>query len=254
MRRGEGRLKLLLMAGSGEARLLARELARIEGVRALASLAGSTRDPARLAIPTRRGGFGGAAAHREFLRRGGFDAILDATHPFAHRIKARSAALARELSLPCLHLIRPPWRPGPGDDWTEIADPAQAPEHIPPSATVFLATGRGTLARFGALADGRYLISRQIEPPETPFPFPRGEYHLGRPPFSVADEETLFRRLGVNWLVVKNAGGTGARAKLVAARRIGLPVLMLARPEPPPGPVVESVTRALDWVAGLRGK
>ena len=246
-------MRLLLLAGSGEARALAGHLARMEGVEAVASLAGATRDPAPLPVPTRKGGFGGRAAQREYLRAGRFDAILDATHPFAHRIKARTADLARELELPCLHLIRPAWRAGPGDDWTEISHPGEAALHVPPGAIVFLATGRGTLLCFGRLASaGRRLISRQIDPPGAPFPWPGGQYLVGRGPFSVADEITLFQRLGVTWLVVKNAGGEGARAKLMAARALGLPVLMLARPAPPPGKVVTQVAEALAWVERQR--
>ncbi len=244
-------MKLLLMAGSGEARLLARALAGMDGVSTVASLAGATRAPARLAVETRRGGFGGRAAQAEYMRAQGFDAVLDATHPFAHRIKARTAAIAAEIGLPCLHLIRPPWRPGPGDAWTEIAEPAEASAHIPPGATVFLATGRGTLAGFATLR-GRRVISRQIELPEAPFPWEGGEYLPGRPPFSVADELALFKRLQVDWLVVKNAGGEGARAKLDAARRLGIPVLLLARPAPPRGPIVSDTAAALAWVERQR--
>ncbi len=244
-------MKLLLMAGSGEARELARALAKMEGVATIASLAGATRDPARLAVPTRRGGFGGAAAQRAFMDEQGFDAVLDATHPFADRIKTRTAEIAADLGLPCLHVIRPKWRPEPGDDWTEIADPGEAPEHISPGSVVFLATGRGSLQGFRGLR-ARRLISRQIDPPDAPFPWPGGAYLVGRPPFCVADEIALFRRLQVDWLVVKNAGGIAPRAKLEAARALGIPVLMLARPALPPGEIVEDIEAALDWVNALR--
>ncbi len=244
-------MKVLLLAGSGEARALARKLAAMAGVTAVASLAGATRDPAPLALPTRRGGFGGAAAQAAYMRDQGFDAVIDATHPFASRIKARTARIAAEMGLPLVHVIRPPWRPGPGDRWTEVSDFAHAPRYIPPGAVVFLATGRGSLDAFAPLV-GRRLISRQINPPDAPFPWPGGQYLVGRPPFSQADEVALFRRLEVDWLVVKNAGGEGARAKLQAARELGLPVLMLARPAPPQGAVVDSVAGALNWLAERR--
>ncbi len=245
-------MKLLLLAGTAEALRLAQALARMEGVSAIASLAGATRAPAPLAVPCRTGGFGSAEAQAAWMRAEGIEAVLDATHPFAARIKARTARIAAELGLPCLHLIRPPWRPGPGDLWVEVADAGAAPRHIPAGATVFLATGRGTLADFAPLAgQGRRLISRQIEAPDAPFPWPGGKYLVARPPFSVVDEIALFERLGVDWLVVKNAGGEGARAKLDAARALRLPVLLLARPAPPEGEVVESVEAALDWVRRL---
>ena len=52
-------MRLLLLAGTGEARRIARALADA-GLDAVASLAGGTRMPAELGLPTRVGGFGGA--------------------------------------------------------------------------------------------------------------------------------------------------------------------------------------------------
>jgi precorrin-6A/cobalt-precorrin-6A reductase len=123
----------------------------------------------------------------------------------------------------------------------------EAADVIPVGATVFLATGRQTLQRFANL-QGRQLICRQIDPPDGPFPFPGGDYLIGRPPFSVEDEVTLFARLGVDWLVVKNAGGAASRTKLDAARQLGIKVAMIARPPQPEGVKLDSVAAALTWV------
>ena len=49
-------------------------------------------------------------------------------------------------------------------------------------------------------------------------------------------------------LVTKASGGEATYAKLAAARVLGLPVLMVRRPAPPPGPVVETVADALEWL------
>ena len=95
------------------------------------------------------------------------------------------------------------------------------------------------------------MICRQIDPPTEPFPFAGGRYLVGRPPFSVEDELALFQDLGVDFLVVKNAGGTPSRTKLTAARQLGLPVLMIARPPQGDWPVVETVEGALAWVNAL---
>ncbi|WP_101067997.1 cobalt-precorrin-6A reductase [Roseovarius salinarum] len=243
-------MTLLLLAGTGEARQLARALAE-RGVPAVASLSGATRAPAALGLPTRTGGFGGEAGFRGYLREAGITAVLDATHPFAHRISARTARVCAELGLPCCQLLRPPWVPGPDDRWTMIAAEEYAAAHIPDGSTVFLATGRQTLGHFANLSGCR-LICRQIDPPDGPFPFPNGAFLVGRPPFSVADEKRLFRRLGVDWLVVKNAGGAAAWPKLEAARALGIRVAMIDRPPQPEGVMrAETVDAALSWVAGV---
>ncbi len=242
-------MTLLLLAGTSEARQIAWGLST-HGVRAIASLAGATRSPDPLPLPTRIGGFGGQAGFETFLQAEGIRAVLDATHPFASAITDRTAQVCAALSIPYLQVLRPAWSPEPGDRWTEIATEQDAAVHITPGSTVFLATGRQTLDRFSGLAGCRVLC-RQIDPPTAPFPFAGGEFIISRPPFSVERELDLFAALGVDWLVVKNAGGTESRTKLTAARHLGIPVLMLRRPTPPAAPCVATVAQALAWVRAL---
>lgn len=236
---------ILLLAGTGEARRIADQLARA-GAPVLASLAGATRDPRRLPVRTRHGGFGGGDAFLRLLREEGITKVLDATHPFAHRISARSARLCAEVGVPYCQMIRPPWTAGPGDNWREIEAEEEAAGIIPERAVVFLATGRQGLERFVGLA-GREVICRQIEAAPGAFPFVGGRFLIGRPPFPVEDEIALFRELGVDWLVVKNAGGDASATKLVAARDLGIPVLMLARPPAPDAPHVTTEEDAVAW-------
>jgi precorrin-6A/cobalt-precorrin-6A reductase len=219
----------------------------MRGVEVIASLAGATRAPATLETATRTGGFGGEAKQEEYLRNKVIDAVVDATHPFAARISQRTAMICARLNIPYLQVLRPEWVPTAADNWVMIEDEAEAASHIPVGATVFLATGRQTLERFSNLT-GRRLICRQIDPPEADFPFKNGMYLLGKPPFSEPDERELFQRLGVDWLVVKNAGGAASFTKLEAARALKLPVAMIRRPEQPGGDKAGSVEAALDWV------
>ena len=240
---------LLLLAGTGEAKTIAARL-HASGIPAIASLAGASRAPAPLALTTRTGGFGGEAAFRTYLNDQAITAVLDATHPFAERISQRTARVCADLSIPYCQLLRPPWRPGPGDNWTLIDREEEAAAHIAPGATVFLATGRQTLHRFANLA-ACTVISRQINVPDTPFPFPNGRFLIGNPPFSEQQEHDLFKSLGVDWLVAKNAGGTTPRTKLDAARRLGIRVALINRPPQPDAPRVETVEDALAWVRAL---
>ncbi|WP_373635414.1 cobalt-precorrin-6A reductase [Yoonia sp. SS1-5] len=236
-------MTLLLLAGTGEARAIALALA---GRDVIASLAGATRAPTDLGVPTRSGGFDGPAGFTAFLAEHNITAVLDATHPYAARITARSAAICAAQDIPFLQYLRPPWTPDAGDHWTTIGAEEDAADLIPQGATVFLGTGRQTLSRFVNL-QGRRVICRQIDPPEGPFPFPGGEFLVGRPPFSVAHETALFRRLAVDYLIVKNAGGEASRTKLIAARQLNIPVLMLARPDPGDWPCVSAFADARQW-------
>lgn len=242
-------MTLLLLAGTGEAKRIAWSLAD-SGRAVIASLAAAMREPDTLPVPTRIGGFGGEAGFRAFLAAERISAVLDATHPFAAQITNRTARACAALDMPYCQLLRPAWVPGLDDDWREVASAVDVPDLIPPNTTVFLATGRQRLADFAGLA-GRRVIARVVEPPKAPFPFEGGEFLIGRPPYMEERDRQLMAALGVDWLVTKNAGGAGGVGKLRAARRLGIPVVMLGRPEMPDAPRVESVAQALDWVAAL---
>jgi precorrin-6A/cobalt-precorrin-6A reductase len=80
-------------------------------------------------------------------------------------------------------------------------------------------------------------------------PLPDAEVIVSRGPFTLADDRELMQTRGIAWLVARNAGGDGARAKIDAARELGLPVIMIARPELPERLRVERVEDALAWLA-----
>lgn len=237
-------MTLLLLAGTAEARAIARALA---GADVIATLAGVTQAPAPLAVPVQVGGFGGEAGFAAFLAARRIHAVLDATHPFASAISARSARICAAQGLPYCQLLRPPWQPGPGDRWVSLASPAAAAAVVPPGARVLLATGRQSLPDFAALGHGRQVFCRVVDPPQTACPL--GEWLVARPPFALADEIALLADLRIDWLVAKNAGGAAGLAKLAAARRLGLPVALLARPPAGAWQKVASVEQALAWVA-----
>lgn len=239
--------RVLLLAGTAEAREIALALSRKRDIYAVASLAGATRQSRPLALPTRIGGFGGEEGQEKFLREQAITHVIDATHPFASRISHRSAALCARLGLPYLQVLRPGWTPVEGDRWTMIDREEDAAGLISPGTTVFLATGRQTLDSFANLSECK-LYCRQIDPPEGPFPFPNGAFLVGKPPFPVGDEMALFKRLRIDWLVVKDAGGEASATKLIAARRLGVPVLIIRRPEQPQAERVETAAEAMAWL------
>lgn len=243
-------MKVLLLAGTGDARRIAAALKDERAIELVASLAGATRQPLDLGCATRTGGFGGSDGFRDYLISSGTGAVIDATHPFAVRMSRTASATCQTLVLPHIQMLRPPWQPGADDHWTFIDREEQAADHIEAGATVFLATGRQTLPGFANLA-ACHLICRQIDAPDAPFPYTNGRYLVGRPPFSAEDEEKLFRDLGVDVLVVKNSGGAASRTKLDAARRLGLRVILLNRPEQPACNRATDPEQVLDWVRAL---
>lgn len=241
-------MTLLLLAGTGDARRFARFCAN-EQIDCIASLSGATRDPADLPIQTRIGGFGGEGPFKLYLEQSGISRVLDMTHPFATKISDRTARVCAREGIPYLRYERPSWQSGPGDDWVHVDTETQVADHTKAGQTVFLATGRQTLHRFANL-EKCTIICRQIDPPDAPFPFQNGRFEIGRPPFSIDDEVALFRKLSVDVLVSKNAGGTASRSKLDAARALGIPVIMIKRPMGISGTVTDDLEQVKSWALG----
>ena len=238
---------MLLLGGTTEANALAEALAA-RGVRAVYSYAGRVAEPRARPLPVRVGGFGGVAGLGAWLRAEGIGAVIDATHPFAARMSANAVAACAAEHVPLLAFERPAWRAGPGDRWTHVPDLAAAARALPPEpATVFLAIGKQGLAPFAARAEHRYLL-RLVDPVAAP-PLPDAEVVVARGPFTAAGDLGLLRAHRVGLVVAKNSGGAGAEAKLLAARALGLPVLMIDRPPVPPRPVAASVAEVLGWLA-----
>ena len=243
--------RVLILGGTAEARALAHDMSAHygAGLDVVTSLAGRTAAPAPLAGRVRRGGFGGAGGLKDYLDAEGVELVVDATHPFAVRISANARAACEAAQVPRLVLTRPQWTKRPGDRWHEVADGAAAARLLPQlGRRVFLATGAHGLAPFAALADIWFLV-RLVEAPRDPLPFAAFEVVVGRGPFITDDEIALMRRHRIEVLVSKMSGGTATVAKLDAARELGLPVVMLKRPDMEAGPRATGVKEAMRWIA-----
>ncbi len=234
--------RILILGGTAEARDLANRLADA-GHGVVTSLAGVTQAPQLPKGEVRRGGFGGSEGLAAYLRPGGFSAVVDATHPFAVQISRHAAAAAKACGLPLYRLERPAWVADAGDRWIGVASIAAAVAALPKGARVFLTVGRKEVVPFLARADLTGIM-RMIEAPED-VPPPQWRLILARPPFAVAGERELMTQNRITHVVSKNAGGEATRAKLLAAREIKIPVVMVERPEKPAPLSLSSVDEAL---------
>ena len=243
---------MLILGGTGEAVALARRLESRAEFDVVTSLAGRTRRPAPIPGRVRIGGFGGATGLSAWLEAEGANAVVDATHPYATTISRHARLACDGLGIPRLQLRRPAWSPVEGDAWTGVASmeaAANAVAGAPVSAQgcVFLSTGARDLQAFGHLRTTRFLV-RLVDAPPAPLPLAESDLIVDRGPFAVEDERALFLDRDVELLVSKNSGGKATYAKLAAARELGVPVVMVDRPDPEPGTAAETAEEAFRWL------
>lgn len=240
-------MRVLLLGGTTEATALAQALAKA-GIDAVFSYAGRTASPVEQPLPTRLGGYGGMLGLADYLTQSGITHVIDATHPFAAQISTNAAEACRATGIPLLALERPPWVEQPGDTWLHVAGTEAAVAALPDApARVFLAIGKQTLAAFAAKPQHFYLL-RLVDAPDAALPLPETAVILDRGPFTVESDMEVMRAQGITHVVAKNSGGAGALAKLEAARRLHLPVILIARPTIADRPKARNVGAVMEWL------
>ncbi|MEP3277777.1 MAG: cobalt-precorrin-6A reductase [Stappiaceae bacterium] len=239
--------RVLLLAGTGEARRLAMCLADRSDLDIVASLAGAVSKPAVLPVKTRIGGFGGVDGLIRYLKDHKVDALIDATHPFSVQMKHHVDLAITETNIPVVHLIRPAWVAEAGDKWLNVGSLKQAAEVLPSGSRPFLSVGRREI---GIFADKQNIspVARMIDPPIEGVLDQPITIILSHPQSDWRAEKELFLKHEITHLVTKNSGGEQSHAKLVAARALKVPVIMIDRPPLPAAPTLETVEATETWL------
>ena len=223
---GASTMRLLILGGTTEASALARLLAGDTRFAATLSLAGRTSEPKPQPIATRTGGFGGVEGLIHYLGTQRIDAVIDATHPYADRMSANAVAACMRSGVPLASLVRAPWPRQAGDLWQDVPSTEAAALALGSARKrVFVTVGRQELPVFA------------IAP---------------QPHFGLAAEKRLMADEKIDVVVSKNAGGEATYAKIEAARALGLPVVMIARPYKAAGHAVASPEEAAAWAVHAR--
>lgn len=246
-------MRVLILGGTGDAAALAAKAINIPNIEVISSLAGRTRSPLNPAGMVRVGGFGGEVGLADYLREEKIDVLVDATHPFAAQISWNAAAAASACNIAHLMLIRPQWEPDADDNWLEVDRVETAADVLPSFARrVFLTVGRQQLSPFAKL-DNIWFLMRLIDPPTPDALIPQGEILLARGPFDLENERRLFIQHDIDTLVSKNSGGDATYPKIIAARSMGVKVVMVKRPATPPGEKVSNIDSAFRWLIDRLG-
>ncbi len=233
-------MTLLILGGTADGRKLA-ECLHEKSLPLIYSVAGLARTP-DVGCEVVSGGFTQFGGLENFIRERGIKAILDVTHPYAKVMSSTAVDVAKVCGIPVWRFHRESWQKQAEDDWRLFDDWEGLLPSLRDKRSVFLTAGQLSqvvVDEFAGMSTrvGQRQLLRTAVVPNVVLP---GSVSWVKAigPFAFEDELALMREHGVDALVCKDSGGDSTVEKLNAARVLGLPVFMLARPCLPDADVI----------------
>jgi len=220
-------MKILILGGIKEAANLASKLVD-EGHDVTSSLAGRTREPKPIIGKLRIGGFGGVDGLVSYLQENRIDLLIDCTHPFAKQISANAIEASKLASVKLEIKARKPWQKQKGDTWLEVRTLEEARDVLPQNSRILLALGSQYIDLFKTRDDVFFLV-RIVDQPAHKLSLPNHQLLIGKPSSNWQDEKQILKDNKITHIVCRNSGGKGAYAKIEAARKMQVPIIMVSR-------------------------
>ncbi|MCO4837760.1 MAG: precorrin-6A/cobalt-precorrin-6A reductase [Oceanospirillaceae bacterium] len=245
-------MKLLILGGTADARHLATALHQAApNLELIYSVAGLVRQPQVSAnvMSVVSGGFSQFGGLSHYCKDQQIDGILNATHPFSITMGEHAQKACSKLRLKYWRFLRPLWQQTAGDDWRLFDTRTPLFKALSSYQRVLLTLGQVSADELALLPVDQKIWLRTAVAPSFDLP-DQVSWIKAIGPFDESLELDLLQQHHIQAIASKNSGGSSTQAKLVAARKLKLPVFMLQRPAYS-GPVEESfdqlVERLSQW-------
>ena len=170
------------------------------------------------------------------LRAEAFDAVVDATHPYADVVTQNIAAACREVGATYLRLLR--GSSMSDQDGAFVPDVAACVDYLRSTeGNILLTTGSKQLPQFCADPDLRARIYARVLPMQASLQtcadcgIAPDHIIAMQGPFDEALNCAMLRAVNARYMVTKDTGGAGGYgAKIAAAKRAGAQVVVIGRP------------------------
>ncbi|TGE33249.1 precorrin-6A reductase [Desulfosporosinus sp. Sb-LF] len=232
-------MRLLVLAGTEDGRQLANALKQRGHDVLVSTLTAYGADLALVQGLQVRSGAMDAPILTDLLKKGTFAALVDATHPYATRVKQMAKTVCRELSLPYLC-----WQRSALD--LEVHPLIHWAEDIPSAARmaaelgqrILLTTGSNALPEWVSLPSlkDKMLYIRVLPTSDVlarceSFGFKPNQIIAAQGPFSQEWDEAMFKQLRIEVVVAKESGKVGGTLeKVQACLCLNIPLVILKRP------------------------
>ena len=222
--------KILIIGGTNEGNILASFLEN-HNFEYIISYAGIVEEVYKKTFRKRVGGFGGKTGILDFIKKNKITHVIDASHPFSIKISVNTFNVCESCNIPIVNFTRKPWAEKKGDNWIKVRNFEESVNHLKGKAkNVFLAIGKKNLHVYKKYSQHFYLL-RVINNNNITNFFPNQKYITYDPSYNVKEEVKVLKNYKIDVIVSKNSGGELAYCKIVAARKLKIPVIIIARPK-----------------------
>lgn len=233
-------MKLLVLAGTEDGRELASAL-QSRGHEILVSTLTSYGADLVMdnGIPVRYGQLD-AEALLDLLRGGSFEALVDATHPYATQVKEMAKTVSKEQGLPYFLWQRSAieLEENPLIHWAEdLPEAATIAANL--GERILLTTGSNALSEWAAQScmKEKMLFIRVLPTSEVltrceALGFKPNQIIAAQGPFSQGWDEAMFKQLDINVVIAKESGQIGGTPeKVQACLNLNIPLVIIKRPQ-----------------------
>ena len=195
---------------------------------------------------------------KEFIKKGNYAALVDATHPYADLVTENIKAAIEEVNIPYFRLKRELDISGPEERVTHYESNeacAKALKEI--RGNILLTTGSKELSEYCVYEDVKKRLFVRVLPGMESLSKCMEQGITGRQiiamqgPFTTELNEAVIHQYGISCLVTKQSGMSGGYfEKLEAARKAGISVCVIGHPKEDAGYSFEEVCRELEVICG----
>lgn len=183
------------------------------------------------------GSCGGAEGIADTIRRNGYSLVIDATHPYARRISEHIREGCAASGVECIRLLRDGGKHP--DDVIEVASVKDAVEYLKDKDGIIMAaTGSNELSLYTEIPDyrervvARVLSTKDSMDKALALGFEGRNLICAQGPFTKDENHAALTRAGASWIVTKDSGTIGGfEEKVRAARRAGVRIILISKPE-----------------------